>query len=228
MVAKIVEDIDRPAENVIESFRKHSAADVHEAMGKVGAMTPEISLRTAGTPMCGPATTVSLPAGDNMMIHIGARVAQPGDVLVIAADTTRAATWGELATRNAMRKRIEGVVSGGNVRDIETITDLDFPVFSRAISQDGAVKKTPGSVNVPVSVGDVVVNPGDIVIGDTDGITVVPHDAAEATAEAADEHLTKENTIRERIMDGESLYDIAEFDEQITACGLQSLSDDGE
>ena len=226
MNAQIVENIDRPSQDVVDSLAEHSAADVHEAMGDGGAMEPSISLRTAGVPMCGPATTVQLPTGDNMMIHVGARVAEPGDVLVIAADTTRAATWGELATRNALRKGLAGVVSAGNVRDVDAVSDLEFPVFSPAVSQSAPVKKTPGSVNVPVSVGNVVVNPGDIIVGDSDGVTVVPRERAEAVLAKADERLERENEIRERIENGESLYDITNLDELITSHGLQSLAED--
>ena len=226
MNAQIVEDIDRPSQDVVDSLAEHSAADVHEAMGDGGAMEPSISLRTAGVPMCGPATTVRLPAGDNMMIHVGARVAKPGDVLVIAADTTRAATWGELATRNALRKGLAGVVSAGNVRDVDAVSDLEFPVFSPAVSQVGAVKETPGSVNIPVSVGDVVVNPGDIIVGDRDGVTVVPRERAAEVAVETDERLEHENAIRKRIQDGESLYDITNLDERVTSHGLQSLAEE--
>lgn len=223
MTEKIVQEIDRPDPQVIERLSRHSAADVHEAMGKTGAMAPKMSLRTTGAPVCGPATTVRLPAGDNLMIHVGARVADPGDVLVIEAETTRAATWGELATRNAMRKGLEGVVSGGNVRDIEQITELGFPVFSPAVSQTGAVKKTPGLINLDVSVGDVVVSPGDIIVGDADGVTVVPKDDAAAVTDAADDHLKHENGIRERIESGESLYEIAGFDDLLEENGIERI-----
>lgn len=226
MSAQIIQQIDRPDPGVVERLGDHSAADVHEAMGKTGAMAPEMSLRTAGAPVCGTATTVRLPAGDNLMIHVGARVADPGDVLVIEAETTRAATWGELATRNAMRKGLAGVVSDGNVRDIDAVSDLEFPVFSPAVSQTGAVKGTPGSVNIDVSVGGTVVSPGDVIIGDADGVTVVPKDEAAAVADAADDHLERENGIRERIENGESLYEIAGFDETLAEHGLGPLADE--
>lgn len=213
MSPKIVQNIPRPDEDDIDALSEMGAADVHEAMEKTGAMAPEISQVTGDTSICGPATTVKLPAGDNMMIHIGANLAASGDVLVIEADTTRAATWGELATRNAMRKGLEGVVSGGNVRDVDAIHDLGFSVFSRAVSHKGAVKETPGSVNIPITVGDTVVNPGDIVLGDADGVTVVPRDEVSSVVDRTHEHVAKEDEIRDRITDGEALFDIAGFDE---------------
>jgi 4-hydroxy-4-methyl-2-oxoglutarate aldolase len=225
MEPEINREIHRPDPEIVERFGTHSAADVHEAMGKRNAMEPEISLRTSGAPVCGPATTVRLPAGDNMMIHVGIELAKPGDVLVIEAETTRAATWGELATRYAMKKGLAGVVSSGNVRDIDAVTELGFPVFSPAVSQIGAVKETLGSVNVDVSVGDAIVSPGDVIVGDTDGVTVVPGDAAEDVVDAADAHLERENRLRERIENGESLYEISGYDDVLVDHGLEPIVD---
>jgi len=216
----IIRDVHRPPETAVDALHGRSAADVHEAMSKTGAMAPEIS-RATGDYVCGPATTVRLPTGDNMMIHVGAKVAHPGDVLVIEATTTSAATWGELATRNAIRKGLEGVVSSGNVRDTEAIDNLGFTVFGRAVSHIGAVKETPGWVNVPVSVGDQVVNPGDIIVGDADGVTVVPKEDAAGVARATADHNAKEDEIRRRIEDGESLFDIAGFEEQLADRGIE-------
>lgn len=224
MTAIIVEDVVRPPEYIVESFRDESAADVHEAMNKTGAMAPEIEPATDATAICGPAVTATLPAGDNMMIHLAAKLAQPGDVLVIASETTRGATWGELATRNAVRKGIEGVVSDGNVRDVDRISELDFPVFGRAVSQSGATKKTPGSVNVPVSVGGVVVRPGDIVVGDADGITVVPQHRAEETIEALQEKTEAEERIRERLAEGDELFDVIVGEEEFSRFDTERIS----
>ena len=179
MQGSVISNIVRPADELVRFFSGQTAADIHEAMGKRGAMAPEIG-PAAGTPhLCGPAVTARIPPGDNTMVHIASRTAKPGDVLVFESETTRTATWGELATRNALRKGLEGIVSDGNVRDISAIDELGFPVFSRAISQMGARKEGNGSVNFPVSVGNVLVRPGDIIVGDPDGVTVVPHESAE-------------------------------------------------
>ena len=204
----IVEDINRPPADLITYFEEAAAADVHEAMGKRGAMAPEITPATNSIQLCGPAVTVSLPPGDNAGIHLASSLAEPGDVIVISTETTHAATWGELATRNAMNAGIEGIVSDGNVRDVNTIEELGFPMFSRAIGQNGAVKQRPGSVNVPVSVGGVTVTPGDIVIGDADGITVVPRRQAEAVKAATMEKVAAEAEIRDQLDAGASLPDL--------------------
>jgi 4-hydroxy-4-methyl-2-oxoglutarate aldolase len=208
MTATVVERIERPPEDVVESLRGVSTADLHEAMGKTNAMAPPIAPVTDETTLCGPAVTLTLPEGDNGTIHLAAKLADPGDVLVIATNSTRAASWGELATRNALDNGIEGVVSDGNVRDVDRIDDLGFPVFSRTVSQIGAVKHTPGSVNVPVGVGDVVVYPGDVVVGDGDGVTVVPRTRARSVLAALEARVETEEAIRERIDAGEELFDV--------------------
>lgn len=215
----IIRDISRPSADVIKSFRDVNAADAHEAMGKAGAMAPAISRRT-GDRLCGPATTVRVPTGDNMMVHAGAKLADPGDVLVIEASTTRAAVWGELTTRQAIAGGLEGIVTSGNVRDVDEVDQLGFPTFARAVSQSGAVKETPGSVNVPVVVGGVSVSPGDIVIGDGDGVTIVPQEDAQSTLTAARELLEREEELRDRLEHGETLYDIAGYEETLQAHGM--------
>lgn len=208
MIDRVVEDVVRPPAELVEFFADAAAADVHEAMGKRGAMDPEITPATTNTRLCGPAVTVSLPPGDNAGVHLASSLAQSGDVLVVAAETTRAATWGELTTRHAQNVGIEGVVSDGNVRDVSAIEELGFPVFSRAVGQNGAVKQRPGSVNVPVEVGGVTVFPGDIVVGDADGVTVVPRHVADDVKEATEEKAAVEDEIERKLADGASLPDL--------------------
>lgn len=215
----VIPKIVRPADDLVSFFADQTAADVHEAMGKRGAMAPEIG-PAAGVPrLCGPAVTARIPPGDNTMVHVASRVAKPGDVLVFESATTRTATWGELATRNAQRKGLGGVVSDGNVRDIAAIEDLGFPVFSRAVSQIGARKDGNGSVNVPVSVGNVIVRPGDIVVGDRDGVTVVPQESAEEVRAATKERRATEDDIRAKIDEGESLADHIGISELLAETG---------
>jgi 4-hydroxy-4-methyl-2-oxoglutarate aldolase len=204
----VIENISRPDAEYIEFFSNQASADVHEAMGKRNAMTAEIE-SVAGPPqICGSAVTARVTPGDNTMVHVAANVAEAGDVLVFESNTTETATWGELATRNARRKGLNGVVSGGNVRDTEAIDELGFPVFSRAVSQSGARKEGTGSVNIPISVGDVVVRPGDIIVGDQDGVSVVPQPSAEGIKTATEAKREAENAIRKRIENGESLFDL--------------------
>lgn len=184
-------------------------------------MAPAISHVGGPERVCGPACTVRVPPGDNMMVHVGVNYARPGDVLVVAAESNRAATWGELSTRNAQNQGLEGLVSGGNVRDSAWLADSDFPVFASAISQAGAVKETPGSVNVPISIGGVTVSPGDIVVGDVDGVTIVPRGDARKVLEDTEAKIEDEKHLRQRIHAGDSLYELLGLDEKITECNVQ-------
>lgn len=204
----IVRDFERPPVELVESLSEFGSATVHEALDACTAMDPGLGPIAPDATVCGPACTVRVPPGDNAMVHAAADLAAAGDVLVVAAESHRAAIWGELTTRNARRQGIRGLVTDGNVRDTDYLADTAFPVFAAATSQAGAVKETPGDVNVPVSVGGVTVEPGDVVVGDRDGVTVVPRDtmsdAVEGTAAVAE----REQRLRQRIADGETLADL--------------------
>lgn len=208
-------EIERPGRDIVNSFGGLSAADVHEAMGKSNAMAPEIGPISATASLCGPAYTVRVPPGDNLTVHAAAQFSEPNDILVVSTATKRAAIWGELMTLNAQRKGLGGLVTDGNIRDSDWLSDCDFPVFASATSQAGAVKETPGAINIPVSVGDVTVSPGDIVLGDSDGISVIPKDIAPSVLERTKEVMAREKQIRKRIEQGESLYKILELDKKI-------------
>ncbi|WP_228546159.1 4-carboxy-4-hydroxy-2-oxoadipate aldolase/oxaloacetate decarboxylase [Halegenticoccus tardaugens] len=211
----IVRDFNRPPKDVVAGFADHSAADVHEAMGKKNAMASTIGHVGGPKNVYGPACTVRVPPGDNMMVHAGVEYAHPGDVLIVAAESDHAATWGELATQNAQMQGLAGLVSNGNVRDIAYLSNSDLPVFAAAISQAGAVKETPGSVNVPVAVGGVTVSPGDIIVGDADGVTVVPRGDAHRVLEATEAKVKHEEYLRRQIREGRTLYELLNIDEKI-------------
>lgn len=215
----VVRDFERPDRETIDALGESDAASVHEALGERTAMDPELGPINEDLTVCGPACTVRVPPGDNAMVHLASDLAKPGDVLVVAAESHRAAVWGELLTRNAKRQGLGGLVTDGNVRDTAHLAESEFPVFSSAVSQAGAVKETPGSVNVPVSVGGVAVRPGDVVVGDRDGVTVVPREAADATAAAAAGIADHEADLRERIDEGETLADLL---------GIHELVDDAD
>ncbi|WP_066412938.1 4-carboxy-4-hydroxy-2-oxoadipate aldolase/oxaloacetate decarboxylase [Halorubrum aethiopicum] len=215
----VVRDFERPDRETIDALGESDAASVHEALGERTAMDPEVGPINEEVTVCGPACTVRVPPGDNAMVHLASDLAEPGDVLVVATESRRAAVWGELLTRNAKRQGLGGLVTDGNVRDTDHLSESEFPVFSAAVSQAGAVKETPGSVNVPVSVGGVAVRPGDVVVGDRDGVTVVPREAADDAAAAAAAIADHEATLRERIDEGETLADIL---------GIRDLIDDAD
>jgi 4-hydroxy-4-methyl-2-oxoglutarate aldolase len=217
----IVRDFDRPSKEVISELSEYSTADIHEALGKTNAMAPDIGPISGEETVCGPACTVQVLPGDNMMVHAGVDYAQKGDILVVATASDRAAVWGELSTLNAQKQGLAGFVSDGNVRDSAWLANNEFPVFAPTISQAGAVKETPGSVNVPVAVGGVVVSPGDIISGDSDGITVVPRENASEILEATKAKADQEDYLRRQIYEGESLYELLNLDKKIAEHDVQ-------
>ncbi|HZI38901.1 MAG TPA: RraA family protein [Acidimicrobiia bacterium] len=174
-------DVERVAPEVVEGFRAFETPDVSDLMNRLYTMTSAIANVTdPGLRILGPACTVKVFPGDNLMVHKSLDIAQPGDVVVIdAAGSHTAAVLGDLVSMKARHRGITGFVVDGLVRDIPAIRGLgDFPVFARGITPIGPLHRGPGEINHPVSVGGVVVNPGDLVIGDGNGVVVVPRENA--------------------------------------------------
>jgi regulator of RNase E activity RraA len=170
---------------MVDAFRGLASSNVADAMGRFGFMDPGIQSRS-GLPLCGLAITVNVRPGDNLMVHKALQVAEPGDVVVVSTNgNTTSAVFGELMCRTASARGLGGLVVDGAIRDVEGMTALGFPAFSRTVTPGGSDKDGPGEINVPVSCGGVAVHPGDIVIGDRDGIVVVPRAEAAAVLELA-------------------------------------------
>ena len=166
-------------DKIIAGFVGLSSATVADAMGRFGFMEPEIRIRTS-KPLHGPAVTVNCRPGDNLMVHKAIDVARPGEVIVVATHGgVQAAVFGDLMCRAAVGKKLGGIVVDGAIRDVEGIAALGFAAFSRSVSPGSCDKDGPGEVNVPIACGGAVVMPGDIVIGDENGVVVVPRDRAE-------------------------------------------------
>lgn len=165
---------------LLEALGKQDTATLHEASGREGAMVHTIKSIAPGMRLCGPARTVWCQAADNLAIHRAVADAKPGEVLVIDAGGYReAGHWGEVLTAAAQGKGIAGVVIDGGVRDVWSVAKRGFPVFARGISIKAAVKEFPGKVNEPVVCGGVLVHPGDIVVGDEDGVVIIAREKAE-------------------------------------------------
>jgi regulator of RNase E activity RraA len=166
--------------SLVGAFRGLASSNVADALGRFGFMDPGMQSRS-GLPLCGLAITVNARPGDNLMVHKALQLAEPGDVVVVSTNgNTTSAVFGELMCRTASARGLGGLVVDGAIRDVEGITALGFPAFSRTVTPGGCDKDGPGEINVAVSCGGAVVHPGDIVIGDRDGIAVVPRaDAAE-------------------------------------------------
>jgi regulator of RNase E activity RraA len=172
-------DVPRPPAALVERFREHASSNLADAMGRFHFMDFGIRPRS-GLGLSGVAVTVDARPGDNLMIHKALEVASPGDIVVVNTNgNTTSAIFGELMCRTAVGAKLGGIVVDGAIRDVEAITALGFPAFSRAICAGGCDKDGPGEVNSPIACGNTVVMPGDIVVGDADGVVVVPREEAD-------------------------------------------------
>ena len=208
--------IDRLEVKLVQKFNNISTATVHEVLGKRGAMDSGIKPLASNMEVCGVALTVKCPIGDNLTIHAAISIAKQGDVLVVDAGKYKeAGAWGEITTVAALNKGIRGLVIDGGVRDVEAICEHNFPVFTRSISVRGTVKKTLGDINGEVICGGILVHPGDIVLGDRDGVVVIPKGKVEEVYEKGVEKEKKEREVIERIKRGELTIDILGFREII-------------
>ena len=177
--AHVYNEIERPSKAIIEGFSGISSATAHEASGKKGALTGAIKPIAAGMKVCGPALTVLCRGKDNLMLHKAIAVAEAGDVLVVATeDKAEAGFWGEIMTVSAQANGIAGLVIDNCVRDAEDIIASGFPVFSRGLSIRGTVKGSLGLINHPTVCGEYLVYPGDIVLGDDDGVVIIAREVA--------------------------------------------------
>ena len=177
---RIVSDILRPPASLVESFRGRAAPNLADAMGRFHFMDPGIVART-GLPLFGVAVTVNARPGDNLMVHKALEVATPGDIIVVCTNgNTTSAVFGELMGHTAVGAGLGGIVVDGAIRDVTGLLSLGLPAFSRSVTPGACDKDGPGEINVPIACGGTVVMPGDIVVGDEDGVVVVPReDAAE-------------------------------------------------
>jgi len=226
MSHKIVQRIQRPDPGVIKVLGNAGTATVHEAQGRSGLMRPYMRPIYAAARMAGPAVTVSCQAGDNLMIHASIAVAQPGDVLVVV--TTSESTdgmFGELLGVSCQAHGIAGLIIDAGVRDTTELTAMNFPVWAKAVSAQGTVKATPGDVNILVVCAGAMINPGDVIVADADGVVVVPREKAAEVAQASEQRLAKEEKTRQRLRAGELGLDFYGMRAKLIEMGVEFVDE---
>ena len=202
---RIVVDIKRPLREIVEKFKECSVSSIADGMNRFFCVAPEIKMvnQKSGLRMVGSALTVKTRPIDNLMVHKALDMAQPGDVIVIdAGGNMDSAVFGEIMVKMANKKGVAGYVIDGCIRDSSAIKKMDFPVFARGVTPKGPYKDGPGEINLPISCGGVVVNPGDIIVGDEDGIVIIPPSEAENLLKKALAKEKKEEKIIENIEKG--------------------------